>query len=112
MATKVKTTATFTFTFVSDNEDEAIRRLRSWVGEQVDYTVQLVKDSDTGEYTYLNTSESIGSAFKFKTPAEFIEKFSKTEGCYAPVRAMLDHTNNDNASVTAKTETIEVEEDK
>ena len=110
MATKIKTTATFTFTFVSDNVDDAIRRLRSWIGEQVDYTVQLVKDSDTGEYTYLNTSESIGSAFKFKTPAEFIEKFSKAEGCYAPVRAMLDYTNN--ASVTASTETIEVEEDK
>lgn len=110
MATKVKTTATFTFTFVSDNECEAIRRLRSWIGEQVDFTVQLVKDSDTGEYTYLNTSESIGSAFKFKTPAEFIEKFSKAEGCYAPVRAMLDYANG--TSVTSTMETIEVEEDK
>lgn len=110
MATKVKTTATFTFTFIHDDEADAIRRLRSWIGEQVDFTVQLVKDSDTGEYAYLNTSESIGSAFKFNTPAEFIEKFSKAEGCYAPVRAMLDYTNN--ASVTATTETIEVEEDK
>lgn len=110
MTTKVKTTATFTFTFVSDNEDDAICKLRRWVGEQVDYTVQLVKDSDTGEYTYLNTNDAIGSAFKFKTPAEFIEKFSKAEGCYAPVRAMLDYTKG--TSVTAKTETIEVGEDK
>lgn len=110
MATKIKTTATFTFTLVSDDEADAIRRLRKWIDEQVDGDVQLVKDSDTGEYTYLDTSASIGSTFKFKTSAEFIEKFSKADGCYAPVRAMLDYTNG--ASVTATTETIEVEEDK
>lgn len=110
MTTKVKTTATFTFTFVSDSEDRAIRSLRSWFDECTDDTVQLVKDSDTGEYTYLDTKNSVGCTFKFRTPAEFIEKFSKAEGSHVPSRAMLDYV--DNASVTASVETIEVEEDK
>lgn len=110
MATKVKTTVTFTFSFVSDDEDRAIRSLRSWVNELVDGDVQLVKDSDTGEYTYLNTSVSIGSTFKFKTPAEFITKYGKAESVYPTARAMIDYGVSE--GVTATTETIEVEEAK
>ena len=108
MATKVKTTATFTFTFESESEEQAIRSLRSWFSEQIGNTVQLVKDSDTEEYTYLNTEPSVGHTFKFSTPAEFIEKYCKAESFYAPVRAMLDYGCS--GSVTAKTEAIEVEE--
>ena len=109
MATKIKTTATVTFTFVFDDEADAIYRLRNWINKQVDRDVQLVKDSDTGEYTYLNTSASIGSTFKFKTSAEFIEKFSKAEGSYDLASVMLRYANK--GSVTASTETIGAEED-
>lgn len=108
MATKLKTTVTFTFSFLSEDNDKAIRSLRSWLQEQTDNNVQLVKDADTEEYTYLNTEPSVGHTFKFKTPAEFIEKYSRDEGMRAPVRAMLDYSAYD--SVTAKVETVEVEE--
>lgn len=111
MTTNVKTTVTFTFTYTSMTEDGAIRSLRSWFAENTDGKVQLVKDSDTGEYTYLNTTDSsVGTTFKFKTPAEFIEKFCAAEGMYAPVRALLDYANSHCTAAT--TETIEVEEDK
>lgn len=110
MATKVKTTVTFTYTFLSDNEDRAIRSLRSWVNEQVDGDVQLVQDSDTGEYTYLDTSVSVGKTFKFKTPAEFITKYGKAESVHTVARAMVDYGMAE--GVTATTETIEVKEDK
>ena len=110
MATKIKTTVTFTFSFLSDNKDRAISSLRSWLGENTDKDVKIVRDSDTDEYTYLDTSTSVGCTFKFSTPAEFIEKYSRTEGVYAPVRAMLDYTQRDN--VTVGVETIEVEEGK
>lgn len=109
MATKVKTTVTFTFSFQSDNMDSAVRTLRSWLKEQTDNDVQLVKDADTGEYTYINTEPSVGHTFKFTTPAEFIKKYSRDEGVYTPVRAMLDYSRHE--SVTAAVETVEVEED-
>lgn len=110
MATKVKTTVTFTFSFLSDDEDRAICSLRSWFDESSADNFQLVKDSDTGEYTYLNTNTSVGCTFKFKTPAEFIEKYSKAEGSYIPARAMMDYSGS--ASVSAEVETVEVEEAK
>lgn len=110
MTTKVKTTVTFTFSFLSDDKDKAIRSLRSWFKEQTDNDIQIVRDSDTEEYAYLNTEPSVGHTFKFNTPAEFIEKYSRDECVYTPVRAMLDYTNCD--TVSAKTETVEVEEDK
>ena len=110
MATKVKTTVTFTFSLETESEDQAIRSLKSWFSEQTKDSLRVMKDSDTGVYTYLNASPSIGHTFSFKTPAEFIEKFSKVEGQYISNRAMLDYTNG--TTVTASTETIEVEEDK
>lgn len=110
MATKVKTTVTFTFSFISDDKDCAILRLRSWLGGNTVEDVKIVRDSDTDEYIYLDTNTSVGHTFKFNTPAEFIEKYSRDKGVYAPVRAMLDYTQHDN--VTAKVETIEVEEGK
>ena len=109
MATKVKTTVTFTFSFQSESTDTAIRSLRSWFKEQTDDDIQVVRDSDMEEYTYLNTEPSIGHTFKFKTPAEFIEKYSRDEGCYAPTRAMLDYASH--GEVSAKVETIEVKEE-
>lgn len=110
MATKVKTTVTFTFSFLSDDKDRAIRSLRSWFKEQTDNDIQIVRDSDTDEYTYLNTEPCVGHTFKFNTSAEFIEKYSRDEGVYAPVRAMLDYTSHE--GVSAKVETVEVEEGK
>lgn len=109
MATKVLTTATFTFTFVSNTEHEAIRSLSSWFRENSD-AFQLTKDSDTGEYTYTGTEGDICKTFKFKTPDEFITKFYKVNDSYTPVRSMLDYARN--AGVTATVETIEVKEDK
>lgn len=109
MTTKVKTTVTFTFSFLSVSSDAAIRSLRSWLQEQTGDDVKLVKDSDTGEYTYLNTVPSVGRTFKFSTPAEFIEKYSRDEGAYTPCRAILDYSSHEN--VSAKVETVEVEED-
>ena len=109
MATKVKTTVTFTFSLETESEDQAIRSLKSWFSEQTEDSLRVMKDSDTGVYTYLNTSPSIGHTFTFKTPAEFIEKFTKVENQYISNRAMLDHTLS--GGVTATTETIEVKEE-
>lgn len=111
MTTKVKTTATFiyTFTFESSTEHEAIRTLSSWFRENSD-SFQLTKDSDTGEYTYTGNECDIRKTFKFKTPDEFITKFYKVNDSYAPVRSMLDYASH--AGVTATVETIEVKEDK
>lgn len=107
MTTKVKTTVTFTFTFVSESEEHAIHSLCSWFQEHTDKRVQLVKDSDTEVYTYINTEHFIGSTFQFNTPAEFIEKFCNTEGVYIPVRAMLDYGSSHPTAATM--ESIEVE---
>lgn len=109
MTTKLKTTVTFTFSFTSDDEKSAISHLLDWMREHQDEHPNVTRDCESGEYTITST-ERIAYSFKFSNVAELAQKYGTYFGAYELTHAVLDYGHNE--SVTAKSETIEVEEGK
>lgn len=107
MTTKIKTTVTFTFSFISNNEKSAISNLLDWMSEYQDGKHEVVRDCESGEYTIRDT-RSISNSFKFQNVAELAQKYGTHFSAYELARAVLDCGSRE--SVTAKSETIEVED--
>lgn len=109
MTTKIKTTVTFTFSFISDDEKTAIRHLLDWLDEYQDDKPTVRRDCESGEYTITDDCRVVSNSFKFKTVAELAQKYGTYFSTYELARAVLDSGHRE--SVTAKSENIEVEED-
>lgn len=107
MTTKIKTTVTFTFSFISNNEKSAISNLLDWMHEYQDDKCEVVRDCESGQYTIRDT-RSISNSFKFENVAELAQKYGTYFSAYELARAVLDCGTRE--SVTAKSETIEVED--
>lgn len=107
MTTKIKTTVTFTFSFISNNEKSAISNLLDWMSEYQDDKPEVVRDCESGHYT-ITDKHSISDSFKFENVAELAQKYGTYFSAYELARAVLDCGRKE--SVTAKSETIEVEE--
>ena len=108
MTTKIKTTVTFTFSFISDNEKSAIGNLLRQMREyQDDNDKEVVLDCESGQYTIRDTS-SISNSFKFENVAELAQKYGTYFSAYELARAVMDYGTRE--SVTAKSETFEVED--
>lgn len=106
MTTKIKTTVTFTFSFISNDEKSAISNLLSWMSEFQDDQPEVVRDCESGEYT-ITDKNRVSDSFKFNTVAEFIRKYGTYFSVYDLARAVLDYSKSE--SVTATSEDIEVE---
>lgn len=107
MTTKIKTTVTFTFSFTSSDERSAIANLLDWMHEYQDYRPNVVRDCENGEYT-ITDKRSVSNSFKFNNVAELAQKYGTYFSAYELARAVLDCGSRE--SVTAKSETIEVDE--
>lgn len=107
MTTKIKTTVTLTFSFISNDEKSSTNSLLNWMSEFQDDKPEVVRDCESGEYT-ITDKNSISDSFKFKTVAELARKYGTYFSIYDLGRAMLDYCKNE--SVTATSETIEVED--
>lgn len=107
MTTKIKTTVTFTFSFISNNEKSAISNLLDWMHGYQDDKCEVVRDCESGQYTIRDT-RSISNSFKFENVAELAQKYGTYFSAYELARAVLDCGTRE--SVTAKSETIEVED--
>ena len=107
MTTKIKTTVTFTFSFISNNEKSAISNLLDWMSEYQDDKPEVVRDCESGHYT-ITDKHSISNSFKFDNVAELAAKYGTFFSAYELARAVLDYGSRE--SVTAKSETIEVED--
>jgi hypothetical protein len=108
MATKIKTTVTFTFSFTSTDEKTAIHNLLYWMDEyHVDTKPTVRRDCESGEYT-ITDDWRVSNSFKFSNVAELAQKYGTYFSAYELARAMLDYCKNE--SVTATSETIEVED--
>lgn len=108
MTTKIKTTVTFTFSFISNDEKSAINNLLSWISKFQDERPEVVRDCESGEYT-ITDKHSISDSFKFKNVAELARKYGTYFSVYELARAVLDYSKNE--SVTATSEDIEVEDE-
>lgn len=111
MTTKVKTTVTFTLSFTSRDERSAIGTLLDWMAEfQNDDNHPIVtRDCESGQYT-ISDKHSISNSVKFNNVAELAQKYGTYFNLYELARAILDYGSKE--SVTAKSETIEIEEAK
>lgn len=109
MTTKVKTTVTFTFSFTSTDENTAIENLLDWMGDYQNDHPKVVRDCESGQYTITDEC-SVSNSFKFSNVAELAQKYGTYFSAYELVRAVMDCGRRE--SVTAKSETVEVEEDK
>lgn len=107
MTTKIKTTVTFTFSFISADEKSAIRTLLNWMSEYQDEHPEVTRDCESGKYTIRDKS-SISNSFKFENVAELAQKYGTYFSAYELARAVMDGGHRE--SVTAKSETIEVED--
>lgn len=107
MTTKIKTTVTFTFTITSSDEKSGIRNLLDRMNEYQDDRPTVTRDCESGEYTITDTSR-VANSFKFNNIAEFVQKYGTHFGAYELARVVLDYGFRE--SVTAKSETIEVED--
>ena len=107
MTTKIKTTVTFTFSFTSRDEKSAITNLLDWMGEFQDDKPEVVRDCESGHYT-ITDKHGISKSFKFDNVAELAQKYGTYFSTYELTRAVQD--NGSSESVTAKSETIEVED--
>lgn len=108
MTTKIKTTVTFTFSFTSHDERAAISNLLDWMSEYQDEHPEVTRDCESGKYT-ISDKHSISNSFKFENVAELAQKYGTYFSAYELARAVLDCGSRE--SVTAKSETIEVDED-
>lgn len=108
MTTKIKTTVTFTFSFISNNEKSAISYLLNRMSEYQDDKPEVIRDCESGKYT-ISDKCSISNSFKFENVAELAQKYGTYFSAYELARAMLDYGHRE--SVTASSETIEVEDD-
>ena len=107
MTTKIKTTVTFTFSFISTDEKTAVRNLLDWMDEYQDDKPTVRRDCESGEYTITDDCR-VSNSFKFKNVAELAAKYGTFFSAYELARAVLDCGHRE--SVTAKSETIEVED--
>lgn len=108
MTTKIKTTVTFTFSFISTDERTAIRNLLDWMEEYQNDKPTVRRDCESGEYTITDDCR-VSNSFKFNNVAELAQKYGTYFCAPELVRAVMDYGHRE--SVTAKSETIEVEED-
>lgn len=108
MTTKIKTTVTFTFSFTSDNEKCAVSSLLDWMMDHQNERPAVTRDCESGEYT-INNKRYISDSFKFSNVAELAQKYGTYFSAYELARALLDYGSHE--SVTAKSETIEVEDE-
>lgn len=111
--TNIKTTVTLTFSFISCDEKSAIRKLLNWMSEYQDDRPEVVRDCESGHYTITDKhviagDHIISNSFKFDNVAELAQKYGTHFSAYDITRAVLDYGNRE--SVTAKSETIEVED--
>jgi len=107
MTTKIKTTVTFTFSFTSTDEETAVLNLLNWMAESQDDTPTVRRDCESGEYTITDDCR-VSKSFKFNNVAELAQKYGTYISAYRLARAVIDYANRE--SVTAKSETIEVED--
>lgn len=107
MTTKIKTTVTFTFSFISNDEKFAISHLLDWMSEYQDDKPEVTRDCESGKYT-ISDKCSISNSFKFDNVAELAQKYGTFFSACELARAMLCYGSRE--SVTAKSETIEVED--
>lgn len=107
MTTKLKTTVTFTFSFISHDDRAAISNLLDWMEDYQDEHPEVIRDRESGKYTIID-KHSISNSFKFDNVAELAQKYGTYFSAYELARAVMDYGNRE--SVTAKSETIEVED--
>ena len=107
MTTKIKTTVTFTFSFTSRDEKSAISNLLDWMSEHQDERPTVTRDCESGEYTICD-KHYISDSFKFNNAAELAQKYGTFISAYELGHAILNYGTRE--SVTAKSETIEVED--
>ena len=107
MTTKIKTTVTITFSFISSDEESAIRHLLDWMSEYQNDKPEVTHDCESGKYT-ISDKCSISNSFKFDNVAELAQKYGTYFSAYELARAVMDYGYRE--SVTAKSETIEVED--
>lgn len=108
MTTKIKTTVTFTFSFTSRDEKAAISNLLDWMAEYRNgWQPDVIRDCESGKYTISN-KRSISDSFKFDNVAELAQKYGTYFCAYELARALLDYGHRE--SVTAKSESVEVED--
>ena len=107
MTTKLKTTVTFTLSFISRDEKGAISNLLDWMSEYQDERPDVIRDCESGEYTISNKCR-VANSFKFKSVAELAQKYGTHFAVYELARAMLEYGNK--VSVTAESDTVEVED--
>jgi hypothetical protein len=108
MAKKLKTTVTFTLSFISSDDRTAVRNLLDWMHEYQDEEPTVNRDCESGKYR-IEDHCTVANSFEFENVAELVQKYGTYFGLYELVRAVLDCGTRE--SVTAKSETIEVEED-
>lgn len=107
MTTKIKTTVTFTFSFTSTDEETAVLNLLNWMGEYQNDRPTVRRDCESGEYTITDDCR-VSNSFKFNNVAELAQKYGTYISAYELARAVMDGGHRE--SVTAKSETIEVED--
>lgn len=107
MTKKIKTTVTFTFSFISNDDKSAISRLLDWMAEYQDEKPEVTRDCESGQYT-ITDSCSISNSFKFGNVAELAQKYGTYFSAYELARAVVDCGARE--SVTAKSEDIEVDD--
>jgi len=107
--TNIKTTVTLTFSFNAEDERGAVARLLNNMRNYQDETPQVLRDCEDGGYTLISRNSTIANSFKFNDAGELASKYGSFLGTYELARALIDCGKCE--SVTAKSETIEVEED-
>lgn len=107
MTTKIKTTVTFAFSFISDDDKSAVRNLHNWMGDYQDEPSEITCDCESGKYTITDKC-TVHNSFEFENVAELAQKYGTYFSAYELARAVMDYGSRE--SVTAKSETIEVED--
>ena len=107
MTTKLKTTVTFTISFTSRDERSAIANLLDWMNKYQDKKPTVTRDCESGEYT-ISDNYPVSNSFKFSSVAELAQKYGTHFSLYELARAVMDCGRRE--SVTAESETIEVED--
>lgn len=106
--TNIKTTVTLTFSFNATDERGAVACLLNNMREYQDETPQVLRDCEDGGYTLVSSGSTIAKSFKFNDAGELAAKYGSFLGTYELARAIIDCGKCE--SVTAKSETIEVED--
>ena len=106
--TNIKTTVTLTFSFNATDECDAVACLLNNMREYQGETPQVLRDCEDGGYTLVSSGSTIAKSFKFNDAGELAAKYGSFLGTYELARALIDCGKCE--SVTAKSETIEVED--